>query len=82
MTQIRAVACDLFNTLVHIEPELYPTIVWEGKTRFSSATLLLELIEPWYPDLEFDRFVRSSIEVQDELEIERRARNREMDQKK
>ena len=33
MTPIRAIACDLFNTLVRIEPDRYPTVVWEGAVR-------------------------------------------------
>lgn len=78
MTPIRAIACDLFNTLVRIEPDLYPTVLWNGETRLCSAPILLDLLLPWCPDLEPERFVRSSINVQDELEIERRVHHREI----
>ena len=76
--EIQATACDLFNTLVRIDPKRYPSVVWEGEGRLSSARILLDLILPWCPGLAPERFVRASIEVQDELEVERREHHREI----
>ena len=78
MTRIRAVAVDLFNTLASIDPKRYPTVIWEGEARLASAPLLLSLLLPWCPGLESDRFVRAAIEVQDELEVERKKAQREI----
>lgn len=52
--------------------------MWEDKPRLSSAPALFDLLLPWFPSLDFDRFVAGSIEVQDELEVERKAGMREI----
>ncbi|MBD3161912.1 MAG: HAD-IA family hydrolase [Candidatus Eisenbacteria bacterium] len=78
MSPIRGVAIDLFNTLVHIDPTRYPTVTWEGRPRLSSAPILLEIFRSWDLNVEPARYIAASIEVQDEMEKERRIEHREI----
>ena len=78
MSPVRGAAIDLFNTLVRIDPALYPIVTWEGSPRISSAPILLEILRSWNLAVEPARYMSVSIEVQDELETERRTGGREI----
>lgn len=77
MSRVRAVAFDLFGTLVWIDGMRYPRVLWEGRNRASSAPALYEALLPWKPDLAREAFYRAAITTQDDLEALRRSTNRE-----